>query len=83
MPLQSQYSWAQQSPAVPLSCPAQREVQSGEGNVDDVVVCFVVSAGVDVDATVVGVVVTVVEVDVTGGDVDVVVVGVESSHLSG
>ena len=82
MSLQSQYSRAQQSPAVPLSCPAQREVQSGEGNVDDVVVCFVVSAGVDVDATVVGVVVT-VEVDVTGGDVDVVVVGVESSHLSG
>ena len=80
MPLQSQYSWAQQSPAVPLSCPAQRETQSGEGNVDDVVVCFVVSAGVD--AVVVGVVVT-VEVDVTGGDVDVVVVGVESSHLSG
>ena len=80
MSLQSQYSWAQQSPAVPLSCPAQRETQSGEGNVDDVVVCFVVSAGVD--AVVVGVVVT-VEVDVTGGDVDVVVVGVESSHLSG
>ena len=50
---------------------------------DDVVVFVVVSAGVDVDATVVGVVVTVVEVDVTGGDVDVVVVGVESSHLSG
>ena len=49
---------------------------------DDVVVFVVVSAGVDVDATVVGVVVT-VEVDVTGGDVDVVVVGVESSHLSG
>ena len=80
MSLQSQYSWAQQSPAVPLSCPAQRETQSGEGNVDDVVVCFVVFAGVD--AAVVGVVVT-VEVDVTGGDVDVVVVGVESSHLFG
>ena len=77
MPLQSQYSWAQQSPAVPLYCPAQKETQSGEGNVDDVVVCFVVSAGVD--GAVVGVVVT-VEVDVTGGDVDVVV---ESSHLSG
>ena len=47
---------------------------------DDAVVFVVVSAGVDV--AVVGVVVT-VEVDVTGGDVDVVVVGVESSHLSG
>ena len=80
MSLQSQYSWAQQSPAVPLSCPAQRETQSGPDDVD-VDVCFVVSAGVD--AVVVGVVVT-VEVDVTGGDVDVVVVvGVESSHLSG
>ena len=78
--LQSQYSWAQQSPAVPLSCPAQREVQSGTGNVDDAVVCFVVSDGVD--AAIVGVVVT-IKVDVTGGDVDVVVVVVESSHLSG
>ena len=34
MPLQSQYSWAQQSPAVPLSCPAQRETQSGPDDVD-------------------------------------------------
>ena len=55
-------------------------MQSGTGNVDDAVVCFVVSDGVD--AAVVGVVVT-IKVDVTGGDVDVVVVVVESSHLSG
>ena len=51
MSLQSQYSWAQQSPAVPLSCPAQREVQSGPDDVNvDVVVCCVVSG--DVEASV-------------------------------